>query len=332
MSSNIDFVITWVNGNDSNWKNKKFKYLSNDDVYSNDTIQRYRDFDTLRFLLRSIEKYATWVNKIFLVTDNQKPEWLKNTSKLIVIDHKDIIPQEFLPVFNSNVIEWYINRIPGLSEKFVYFNDDVILNDYVTKKDFFSKGYPVDFRIYTDTVPLKEFNYIEFNNNILMNKYISNDWPKETKGLMSVYYGKQGLRNFFFELQAKKTGIPGYLEGHGPMPFLKKSFQIAQKIWDKEIQANSTHRFRSKQDISIWLIRHLQLELGLFTPGKYGLNTYCSLNDIKKIKKTVLNSLTKTVCLNDDSDDVENVENVIDILLKKFPKKSNFEKIYRGKS
>lgn len=60
----------------------------------------------------------------------------KKNQCLKVIDHTQVIPTRFLPVFNSNVIEWYIDKIPGLSDQFVYFNDDIIFNNPVSPKDF----------------------------------------------------------------------------------------------------------------------------------------------------------------------------------------------------
>lgn len=327
MEDKIDFVITWVNGNDPNWINKKEQYVKSDNKKIDGSEKRYRDYNTLKFLLRSIEKYASWVNKIYLVTDSQVPVWMKKSEKLTIVDHKTIIPHNYLPVFNSNAIEWYLDNIPNLNDKFVYFNDDMIINNKVKKEDFFDNNLPKDFRIYTDIVPLQEFNYIQLTNDILMNKYITS-WPKIKKGLFSKYYGKKNIRNILFELQARKTGIPGYLEEHGPLSYLKKSFKIAKKIWKKEILETTSHKFRSRNDISIWLIRHLQLELGMFEPKKYGNNIYCSVEDIDKIQKVLFHGSQKTLCINDDVDiNDKNAQNrILNLLSTKFPKKSSFEK------
>ena len=120
----IDFVITWVDGSDENWQKKKRKYIEDkagDEVH-------YRDWGLLRYLFRSIEKYAPWVHRVYLVTDGQTPEWLNTEhKKLVVTDHKDFIPAEYLPTFNSHTIELNLHRIRGLEEQFVYFNDDFLL-------------------------------------------------------------------------------------------------------------------------------------------------------------------------------------------------------------
>ena len=95
----IDIVITWVNGGDKEWLNKKNMYLKECLNIEGKNNARFRDWNTLKYVLRSIEKNASWVNKIFLVTDNQRPDWLVENEKLKVIDHKDFIPEKYLPTF-----------------------------------------------------------------------------------------------------------------------------------------------------------------------------------------------------------------------------------------
>ena len=113
MDEKIDFVITWVNDKDPKWIKKmnlfSKKLQSN---RSKDSILRFRDYGTLKFLFRSIERYAPWVNHIYLVTDDQVPNWLNLcNSKVSIVDHKDILPSKILPVFNSDVIELSMNKI-----------------------------------------------------------------------------------------------------------------------------------------------------------------------------------------------------------------------------
>ena len=135
----LDFVITWVDGADVNWLKEKQKYRFDIDI--DNSIARYRDFGTLKYVLRSIDKFAPWVRNVFLVTNGQVPEWITfDNPKLKLIKHSDFIPHEYLPTFNSNAIEWNLHKIEGLSENFVYFNDDVILTDYVQPSDFFKNS------------------------------------------------------------------------------------------------------------------------------------------------------------------------------------------------
>ena len=86
---------------------------------------KYRDNGLLKYWFRGIEKYAPWVRRIHFITMGQKPAWLdENHPKLHLVNHTDYIPREFLPTFNSNVIELMIHKIPDLAEHFVHFNDD----------------------------------------------------------------------------------------------------------------------------------------------------------------------------------------------------------------
>jgi UDP-N-acetylglucosamine-lysosomal-enzyme len=94
---------------------------------------RYRDSEELRYSLRSLVRFAPWIRHIYLVTDNQIPYWLDlSHPRLTVVPHSDIFPNKsHLPVFSSPAIEAHIHRIPGLSQRFIYFNDDVMLGNII---------------------------------------------------------------------------------------------------------------------------------------------------------------------------------------------------------
>ena len=123
----IDFVMTWVDNNDPEWQISYNQYKSNNNK-QDVGIVRYRDWENLKYWFRGIEKFAPWVNKVHLVTCGHKPSWLNvQAEKLNFITHSDYIPKEYLPVFSSHPIEIHLHRIPGLSDRFVYFNDDIFL-------------------------------------------------------------------------------------------------------------------------------------------------------------------------------------------------------------
>eukprot|EP01039_Chlorochromonas_danica_P012748 gene12748-14665_t len=103
--------------------------LLNDEDAETMTANRYRDSEELRYSLRSLVKNAPWIRHIYLVTDNQIPYWMNlESSKLTVLSHEDIFSNKsHLPVFSSPAIEANLHNIPGISKKFIYFNDDVFL-------------------------------------------------------------------------------------------------------------------------------------------------------------------------------------------------------------
>ena len=135
----IDLVYLWVNGNDPKWIEKKAKYSTDLDLSNRESFSecRYAENDELKYSLRSVEKYAPWVNKIFIVTDNQIPSWIDTSNpKIKIIDHKEILPEKALPTFNSPVIELGLSNIPTLSEQFIFANDDMLFYTH-TKPSFF---------------------------------------------------------------------------------------------------------------------------------------------------------------------------------------------------
>ena len=111
MNNQIDIVVTWVDDTDPQWIKKKAEHTGTESKEGNTEV-RYRDWDTLRYWFRGVEKFAPWVRYVFFVTDNQKPQWLNTDHpKLKWVKHTDYMPAEYLPTFNSNVIEWNLNRI-----------------------------------------------------------------------------------------------------------------------------------------------------------------------------------------------------------------------------
>lgn len=329
----IDFVVPWVNGNDTKWQAKKKKYALNNDQLNEDdgnSNVRFRDYGTLKYVFRSIDQYTPWVHKVYLITDKQVPEWLNCTNeKVEIIDHTQIIDSKFLPVFNSNVIDWNIDNIPNLSEYFVYFNDDTLINKSLKPVDFFKNGKPRDSRLYTDLIPSSNFDHIVVNNDILINKWLHRRWPISKKGLWNKSYSLKRIKNLIFLLQIKKSGVIGYIEPHGPISFTKSAFQETKRIWSLQINQVYSHRFRSEKDVSIWLVRHYQLESGNFEPISDRSNYYNDLNNIDKIKYYMLKSKSNTICINDDSKIANysiKVKKINQILEMKFPKKSSFEK------
>jgi hypothetical protein len=159
------------------------KYLTNDEfppfpidvVYTwkgeevtNDIRTSYNN--ELQYSLRSIEAYAPWVNKIYILMNNKKqPSWIKENDKIIIFEHTDTFPHpSYLPNTNSNAIETTIVNIPGLSEHYIYFNDDIFLGNNVKYTDFFTyDGKAIVDKYVLETSPI----LINENNNVNNIKY-----------------------------------------------------------------------------------------------------------------------------------------------------------------
>jgi hypothetical protein len=148
----VDAVITWVDGADPALKRQRDLFLSNAQTPLHDNginPHRWVCSDELNFCLRSIANNAPWVRRVWIVTDNQIPDLralpAEFAAKISIVDHRDIFAgfEDLLPTFNSLAIETMLWRIPGLSEHFLYFNDDVFLTAPVEVADFFAANGPV---------------------------------------------------------------------------------------------------------------------------------------------------------------------------------------------
>ena len=110
----IDLVYLWVDGNDPVWLTKKNEFLPADRQVDPQVAGecRYVENDELRYSLRSVEKYAPWIRRVYIVTDDQTPAWLDTSNPRVrVVSHREIMPAEILPVFSSTVIEWFLPYI-----------------------------------------------------------------------------------------------------------------------------------------------------------------------------------------------------------------------------
>ena len=135
----IDFVLTWVDGSDPDWLAQRREYQPGRGTDAGES--RYRDWDNLQYWFRGVEKFAPWVNKIYFVTWGHVPKWLNTAhEKIRIVKHEDFMAPAYLPTFNINSIELNLHRIKGLSEHFVFFNDDMFLIDSVRPEDYFKNG------------------------------------------------------------------------------------------------------------------------------------------------------------------------------------------------
>jgi hypothetical protein len=330
MEEKIDFVVTWVDGNDPEWQNEKQRFMSDNDKKLN-SDSRYRDWDIFKYWFRAVEEHAPWVNKVFLITEGHIPSWLNvNHEKLTVIKHSDYIPNEYLPTFNSNVIELNIHRISELSEYFVLFNDDMFINKPVRPNDFFKSSMPLDTGIFSPQVPKRggiasiTLNNIEIINDYFNTYQVLKQWGYK---FFKLKYGKHLLKNM---LILPWKNILGFYDNHIPISYDKKFFEI---VFDKEpdlLDRISTHRFRQKDDINHWLIRYWQICSGNFIPRSTCFGNYYDISiQLNEIENEILEPVHSIICLN-DGESVTNFEHdklkLVKTFEMRYPRRSSFEK------
>lgn len=322
----IDFVLTWVDDSDPDWIADKNKYDKNHSLPD----VRIRDWDFLKYWFRSVEKYTPWVNKIHLVTWGHVPKWLNlDNPKINIVNHKEMIDEKYLPVFSTTAIELSLYRIPGLTEQFVYFNDDMFVNKAITPKDFFLNGQPKDIGLMSPLLPVKEgVAHIVLNDLQLINEYF--DRSSYLKHVSKFFNWRYGINNFRGLILLPWNRIMGFYDQHLPLPLLKSRYQ---EMWDKfpdELSMTLSHRFRSDSDYSVWLIRYWQLLTGEFVPRRLDFGKYYQIQDINtEIVGEIENHKHALIVLNDNErlKDFEKTKQEIDAVFEKqYPTKSSFEK------
>ena len=337
---NIDFVIFWVDGSDIEWQKKKALYKGTS--FQNADV-RYRDWDILKFWFRAVEEYAPWVNHVYFVADNQKPEWLNwDNPKLSYVDHKDFIPHEFLPTFQANTIENNLHRISGLSEHFVVFNDDTFINTPITPEYYFNNGLPCDApfehvftpRCYFPEIDGWGINIMEFCDTQVVNAHFNR--REVTKANPKGWYGS--YLGWKYRLQAylirffRRTEFQHFYTPHNEKAFLKSVYEEA---WSKEgdMLAKSCTKFREEVSLNNYFFRYWQLASNKFYPENSIMQkqvVQLATSSLSLLESKLNDTNIKSLCVNDSSlcdyeDYMRTKPLVINLFEEKFPHKSSFE-------
>ena len=325
----IDIVYTWVNSNDLAWAEKRNAVLGlaefNSEIHHHDAL--YEDNQELKYSLRSIAKYMPWVNNIFIVTDNQIPDWLNiNHPKIHIIDHKNIFSNhKDLPTFNSCSIETHLHHIEGLAEHFVYFNDDMLLGNHCTPEHFYLKnGKP---RIFVaEILPIPNSKMLDINKRNPNKINVHQHTIVNTRLLVKNKLGKSVYNNL----------------RHGPKPLLKSKLFELEEIFRNEVNNTSKHTFRTKEDIifiylfDYWAIAKkigsTKYQPSVSKKKKYFKSrfTFGFVNlhdeDVEKQLQNILQEKPFTFCLNQTPEtSKENLIFLKNFLDEYYPEKSEFE-------
>lgn len=334
-SEPIDFVIAWVDGADPVWRKKKEECLQKHDRETDgmqdDREERYRDWGILKYWFRGVEKYAPWVRNIYFVTEGHCPEWLNlQHPKLRLVKHSDFIPKEYLPTFNSHTIEWNFHRIKGLSEQFVYFNDDVFLLNKTEPEYFFKNGQPKDMLAFQPVIANPEnpvMSYIYLNNIVTLAKYF--DKRKNVREQPAKYFhvGYPPLYFFYNLLELMFPRYTGLYTVHDASPLLKSTYET---LWEKEGEMLSkvcSHRLRDREDVSQYLIREWQKLSGNFYPeNRHKEFRFFTVDDDNAaLLQTIKKQSVKMICMNDSN-------KKIDFSRVKGELADAFERVFREKS
>ena len=332
----IDFVLTWVDGADPEWQKEKYARMLKLGVISeaDDRTERYRDWGILPYWFRGVEKFAPWVRTIHFVTYGHLPAWMNvNHPKLHIVNHSDYIPYKYLPTFNSHTIEWNFHKILGLSEKFVYFNDDMFLLKAVKPTDFFIDSKPVDMLALQPDVANADDSvmpYIYLNNAMVLAKYFD---KRENMKKQPWAYFHPGYPLMYLVNNALEMAFPrftGFYTVHGPAPLMKQTYETLWRLEPELLDHVCSHPFRHKEDVSQYVLREYEKLNQNFVPRN--TKKFCRYYDLdaenSKLISMIEGQKCPVVCINDSNHSIpyDRVKNQLDTAFRQIlPEKSSFE-------
>lgn len=311
----VDVVYTWVDSDDPTWQAERAAAMVDRpptrgiDLSANQS--RFVSYDELRYSLRSLELYAPWVRRIFLVTAGHVPQWLDvDHPRLTVVRHSEIFADPSnLPTFNSHAIEAQLHRIPGLAEHFLYLNDDVMFCSPVPKELFVASNGITYF--YPSPLPIGFGSLREDDTPVVQA-------AKANRALLADHAGVEITQRMQHVAHPLRVSVLNDLE----------------RAFPDSVAATAAARFRGRGDISIAssLAHYFGYLQGTAMPGRvrYLYADVGAPETPPKLKKLLRTRNAQVLCLNDTNSDPESHEQrarmVADFLTSYFPVPSSFEK------
>lgn len=337
MNDKIDIVLPWVDGADPEWLAEKEKWYTklHPDEKSNSNI-RFESWDNLQYWFRAIEKFMPWVNKIFFITYGHLPEFLNvNHPKLRIVKHAEYIPKEYLPTFNSNVIEMNLHRIEDLSENFLLFNDDLFPLQPIEETYYFKDNIVCDEAVEGQIIPtdigvLSNWaKYVQINNMVVINRHFKKrdvqekNWDKWYCEDYGELLERTKVLSYWYDFAA-------FRDPHMANAMKKSTLEHLWEIETETLHKTSSNRFRDYSDVSQYLIRYWQLCMGNFNPRHTKGKSYLvTTKNYLEIANVIAKQGLQMVSLNESCTPEEFVvirECVNKALEKILPEKSKFER------
>ena len=230
-------VYCWCDGSDPAFIERKKQYLAMESEMPGEGEAgeyRFSDNEELRYSLRSLAKFVPWIRHVYIVTDRQQPRWLDaSCDKLTVVDHSEILPPALIPMFESATIERYLAEIPGLSEHFLYGNDDMFFGRPLAPSFFFSaEGRP---RVYVKHY--ERYREVKDEADFRRKYEDSPTWMDTNLNSWKLLYENYHRHEF-------------YVLAHTIDAYTKTLFREVLRRYRSAFDANDPLRFRTEYDIS----------------------------------------------------------------------------------
>ncbi|MGV1948274.1 MULTISPECIES: stealth conserved region 3 domain-containing protein [unclassified Agrobacterium] len=272
-SGPIDVVYTWVNADDPAWQQMASRYKA---VIDRD---RFAQSDELRYSIRSVRLFAPWVRTIYIFSNCHPPEWFMESDNVKWVYHNEVIPRDYLPTFNSHSIETFLHQISGLSDQFLYMNDDFFISDFVRQADFFTPYGASVSRLETyGAIP-----YLEE----LKNEGEAEEWQS------AAVNGSRLITERFGRLPTK-------LHRHAPYALSKRVYEELCRTYPEELEQTRRAKFRSVEDTSFtsFLYPHFALaRRNSVVSDEHAM--VVSVSNYKRFQRMKLYLKLRFFCLND---------------------------------
>ena len=274
----IDYVVPMVFPEDLTWRHD---YITANGCLQDDKTAlcnvRYRTWHTEHLLVKCIQRFLPWVRDIIilLARPSQVQEWMKTPqpplggAKVRLVFHRDFMPADKLPTFNSRSIEMYLHRIPGLSDYFLYGNDDMFPLAHLVEEDFFQDGLPC-FR-----TTMKSYNPDSSFHKACLN----------------------GM-NFVAREFGKQFSTGWIHTGHCTVPMLRKTCEMFWRQWPKEME-NSVTTFRSVQNLNQYIYSWWHILSGQYIQHAPKRDYVSTNNTIDEVREAI-RSAQGILCINDN--------------------------------
>jgi hypothetical protein len=299
----IDFVFLWVDPADPAWQKRRDDFLQAHPQTPADSFLpiHFADHDELRYAIRSVEKFAPFFRKIFLITDRQRPAWLKDDARLELVDHRAFFaPDSANPVFSPHPIESQLHRIPGLAEHFVYSNDDTLLGRPVTPEDFFRPDGTIIVRMTAERVRTPRPEDIKW-------RWVWYNAVRAIERKIGTFY--RPFRRGLLPFRRRRTDLPWNHLDHQMFALRKSVCAGAEAFFTDEFRFIRAQQYRSRQGIApLALFYYWAIHAGLARPVAARESLYIDTPRLdgafrRKLARLRLpaNKRPKFLCLNDNA-------------------------------
>ena len=318
MNNSVDIILPWLNANDAHWQNDYISYLKTQGK-GDKSIIRTREWNLFKYFLRSVSKNCNWINKLYICVYDEKqiPEWINlNNEKLKFIFHKDILPKECLPTYNSLCVSSYLPIYKELSENIILCSDDFYFVNETKMEDFFRNGKCVKYKEPLNKKSTGLWGYFRHTPSTWENLMKNTVLYKERISGNSTYYPMYHIPEAFH-----KSDFLNFYEKHGNDILIEYS--------------KNKNKIRQSTNIHVpSVVKYLQLDNNDFISDKNFIKDHLCIDitdkpNWKMIMNTILSK--KTVCINDqvyttNINKFNEIKNKLTLILNSvFPDKCEFE-------